>query len=712
MIEVVYGEESLTETQKTLVSEMKKLTLNGTLFIGYPILTSSNGSVQIDALLTSLDKGIVAFDLSNLHLNYDSGIPEKVFDAQDRIFSAITSKLTEDRRLVSRRRLKININIVTISEDFDGKEEEVIVSTTKNITNALSEFQKIDISEYEILNSVIERTTTLRPRKNRSDISKPNSKGSQIKILEGKIANLDAAQKRAAIEFPNGPQRIRGLAGSGKTIVLAMKASYIHLKNPRWRIALTFYTRSLYQQLTGLVRRFSFEFVKDEPDWNRLTILHAWGSSYTRGMYAEMAESAGAPVRTYQYARDRFPMGKEFEGVINELYDFIKKNGVNVEPIYDAVLVDEAQDLPQKFFELIYLFSKPPHRIVYAYDELQTLNDTEMPSPQDLFGRKKNNHPIVNLVNEDDQPKQDIVLPVCYRNTQWALTTAHGLGFGIEREKGLVQMFQNPTTWRDIGYELMSGQLELGNQVVLRRSPSATPSFFTDILEESDAVKFSCYSSEEEEFRSLSEAIRKNLDEDELEPDDILIIVSEIRKIRSKGGAVMRALAGAGVQSHIVGVTQSTDEVFAKSSVAITHIHRAKGNEAPMVYVVGADYCFDGFNIGTLRNVLFTAITRSKAWVRVSGCGRKMDALGEEFNAIREEEYALSFRYPTKRELSRIKTRYREVSDAEVRNIQADLESLSRILPLIKEGRLSISDLPDEVANALRSLVNEADDAE
>ena len=44
--------------------------------------------------------------------------------------------------------------------------------------------------------------------------------------LEKSIATLDQQQNRAAIETVEGVQRIRGLAGSGKTIVLAIKAAY------------------------------------------------------------------------------------------------------------------------------------------------------------------------------------------------------------------------------------------------------------------------------------------------------------------------------------------------------------------------------------------------------------------------------------------------------------------------------------------------------
>lgn len=96
-----------------------------------------------------------------------------------------------------------------------------------------------------------------------------------MRHIEAAIANMDAWQKKAAIEFPEGPQRIRGLAGSGKTIVLAQKAAILHAKYPKWNIAVTFQTRSLYQQFRGLIERFYRELTLDDPDWSKLSILHA-----------------------------------------------------------------------------------------------------------------------------------------------------------------------------------------------------------------------------------------------------------------------------------------------------------------------------------------------------------------------------------------------------------------------------------------------------
>ena len=213
--------------------------------------------------------------------------------------------------------------------------------------------------------------------------------------------------------------------------------------------------------------------------------------------------------------------------------------------MFDAVLIDEAQDLPQPFFELVYLLTKPPKRIVYAYDELQNLSDFSMMPAEDLFGRKRNGHPNVQLRNEPGRPKRDIILPVCYRNTPWALSTAHGLGFGTARETGLIQMFDEPGLWQEIGYEVIDGQLANGQNIALRRSQVATPPFFADLIQPADAVSFHAFGDSSAEMDWLAGSISENLENDELDYDDILIVVPEALTIRSTAPKIMRCFAKA-----------------------------------------------------------------------------------------------------------------------------------------------------------------------
>lgn len=63
-----------------------------------------------------------------------------------------------------------------------------------------------------------------------------------------------------------------------------------------------------------------------------------------------------------------------------------------------------------------------------------------MPLLEEMFGLNEYGKPKVVLENRDNEARKDIVLPICYRNTPWALTLAHLLSFGIYMQDGLVQL--------------------------------------------------------------------------------------------------------------------------------------------------------------------------------------------------------------------------------------------------------------------------------
>jgi superfamily I DNA and RNA helicase len=65
---------------------------------------------------------------------------------------------------------------------------------------------------------------------------------------------------------------------------------------------------------------------------------------------------------------------------------------------------------------------------------------------------------------------------------------AHALGIGVYREGGLLQHPDEPTLWRDIGYNVMSGSLSEGSFVTLERSRTSFPEYFEHLLDAKDAV--------------------------------------------------------------------------------------------------------------------------------------------------------------------------------------------------------------------------------
>lgn len=170
--------------------------------------------------------------------------------------------------------------------------------------------------------------------------------------IEGQIANLDRFQNKAIVETTESPQRIRGLAGCGKTVVVASKAAYLHATDQDLIIVVTFYTRALYRHLRNLIQRFYSAYVNtlDEPDWSRLKLLHAWGSNSDAGVYSEIANKNGQRTYDYQGARQVFGASNAFSGACNELARSLTQPA----QLFDIVIIDEAQDMPQSFYRAVY----------------------------------------------------------------------------------------------------------------------------------------------------------------------------------------------------------------------------------------------------------------------------------------------------------------------------------------------------------------------
>jgi superfamily I DNA and RNA helicase len=164
-----------------------------------------------------------------------------------------------------------------------------------------------------------------------------------------------------------------------------------------------------------------------------------------------------------------------------------------------------------------------------------------------------------------------------------------------------------------------------------------------------------------------------------------------------------------GVNSNLAGVTNSADSFSEPGTVTFTGIFRAKGNEAAMVYIINAQDCFSAFlprDLARVRNRLFTAITRSKAWVRVLGVGPQMAALKAEFERTKESGFELAFRYPTEAERKEITIVNRDMSKAEKERLNQKQQSLIDLLESLESGETFIEDYPEDVVKKLEVFLN------
>lgn len=688
-LDVIFGEYRDQGAVDAFVQSVRASDLRGTLYIGYPVLNIDDAKIEFDAVLVSADRGVVIFDL------FSAG-GEGADAHLERLYAALFNRLNSFSELRNGRQLGINILTVAVDPMATGltRSGENYVTGPAFLSQlpALPAEDVPSADRIAHLNAAIQRISNLRPRKKRESVANPNSRGFKIKEIEKAIANLDLWQKRGSIEYVNGPQRIRGLAGSGKTVVLALKAAYLHVKRPDWKIVVTFNTRSLYQQFESLLTRFVFAQISDEPDWTKLKVMHAWGGSDRMGVYREFAEKTGVSYRDFSSASRLFGYDTAFSGACDEA---IAASPAADLDLYDMVLVDEAQDLPTSFFKIVYRMVKDPRRIVWAYDDLQNLTDVRLPSPKELFGLAHDGAPLVELENRPDQPQEDIVLPRCYRNPPWTLVTAQGLGFGIHRTP-MAQMFTDIPIWKRLGYRGVDGPIAFSQEVRIEREPSSVPAFFAQHLTPQETMVSARFSTAEEQYKTVADEIKRLIDAEELEHSDILIILPNVYTSKSEGGKILRALLAAGLQGHIPGVTSSRDSLFVEGSIAITHIFRAKGNEAPVVFLVNADYCESQISIKKRRNIAFTAVTRSRAWTYICGVGAGMDQIASEVSAIAKDEYTLRFVYPTAEEAAALAASNNE--DDSDPDLFEDFEEVPEVLRKVKGKRLP-KDIMEELAS-------------
>ena len=414
----------------------------GVLYYGWPQIR------DYDNILHSVDLALITNTVGLVLIRHlANSTTDNVSEADVSISQAAAtseSQMMKSSLLRQKRKLKFKVTPVLYAPWLDESEgyESEIAKNEEEFRKSLSECAVHDLSFEELseARSILEGAKAL-DRAVRRKVSDPNQKPLAVSVskLEEEIASFDAAQRNVALTNLNCPQRIRGLAGSGKTVILAMKAAMAHIENPNAQILFTYYTRSLRYTVERMITRFYRQFSEGEPDWNRIDIRHGWGRKDTPGVYRDTAIRHG-----------RAPMGlMDAKKCESNPFDFACRHlisNVEIQPYYDLILIDEGQDFPAAFYELCFHLAKGGRdnkQIVWAYDELQNIFDVAVRSPEKLFGTDQDGQPNISLERAlpDYAKTNDFVLQKCYRNQRDVLVLAHAIGFGVYGQP--VQMLQN-----------------------------------------------------------------------------------------------------------------------------------------------------------------------------------------------------------------------------------------------------------------------------
>ncbi len=564
--------------------------------------------------------------------------------------------------------------------------------------DVLKEGSELSSTEWALAKSVFQGVNPLNKNLDRLPAS-GNTKGKAIRFLEKDIALLDEEQHKVAIQIAPGPQRIRGLAGTGKTVVLAMKAANIHLRYPEKKILFTFNTQSLYNQTKSLISRFYRTHSDEDPNWEKLHIRHAWGGKSRPGVYFDVCKRSGEIPMILRNAKGRDP-NFPFRACCNHALDFA------IKPLYDHVLIDEAQDFPKEYFRLLYKLTKEPKSICWAYDELQSLAALEVPNPKDLFGVSENGIPLISLEGEDYPGgiEKDFVLHRSYRCSKEVLMLAHGIGLGIHAPKGCVQMLVDKQSWKSIGYEVRKGNLIEGEETEIFRPSENSPNRLTEIYSgDQKILEVKDFEDREEELNWVAKEIKNDIEVEEVCPEQIVVIgfdnpKDNLMKLQAK-------LLGLGVDSIIPGIGGLAWEFGETDMVTLSTIFRAKGNEAPNVYIINFDALYGYAEEIENRNKAFSSISRSKGWVRITGSGRQMKEVRNEVERILNDIPFFKFVFPNisglrrldASETTRRRKELKRAKDSLRALTEVDREALGFLDPeQIKQLKEALREIPDE----------------
>jgi hypothetical protein len=417
--------------------------------------------------------------------------------------------------------------------------------------------------------------------------------GNQIATRKTLRPVMSAEQQRlCGYKMDGKPRLVRGVAGSGKTAVLAhwlVKTLRRMGGQPDLKIWAVFANHSL----AGLIREIVEEAWagEGEPDpfpWHCVQLWHI----------GHVLETLKARTP----ADDPF----DYDGAA-KLY-LQKTRPENIKPLCDAMFIDEAQDLGPSALQLLTCLvartddANPNSRSVNIfYDNAQNVYGRRTPKWSDIGLDMRGRSFVMQESFRSTQPITEFALNVLYRLRPEELDGDHGELI----DRGLIERTGRAgETWWTVRFNRTHGPV-----------PIVRP--YPDIEAEFDALG-----------NQLVSWIRK----DGVRPTDICILYNS-KPIRDRlEGQVAAALKAVGARLEVqVGTAFRRDANTVVASTAQSY----KGYESEVVVVAGADR-FVAQEKGILANGLYVAMTRARSLLAVYGVkdksangGRIMSVLGE-----------------------------------------------------------------------------------
>ena len=180
---------------------------------------------------------------------------------------------------------------------------------------------------------------------------------------EDKVKLLDQDQEKLARELGDGHRLIFGVAGSGKTVQLIARARILAKRHPNWKILILCYNKLLKKQIFNMLNPQDYE-----ADIT-ISTFHGWARNYLLNADDEFSSLYHEANKR---AKEEDKKDDFFQVFVPKLLNQIIKFQGEDQLLYDAILIDEAQDFEQVWFECIMQVLNPnTNSLLITCDGLQ-----------------------------------------------------------------------------------------------------------------------------------------------------------------------------------------------------------------------------------------------------------------------------------------------------------------------------------------------------
>ncbi|MEL6344947.1 MAG: AAA domain-containing protein [Myxococcota bacterium] len=410
------------------------------------------------------------------------------------------------------------------------------------------------------------------------------SLGNRLAALKTARPVLSAEQQQLALApLDGGPRVVRGVAGSGKTLVMAQWLARMLAESPQVQPIWVVYGNNALRPL--LVDRITSAWSALRPGqalpWRRVKLWHI--RALLRGL---LPPGARRMADGYDY---------------DELSGMFLEQQPEPQPRCAVMFIDEAQDFGPQTLKLLISLVAPPEPGRYDWRPVMIFYDHD----QNLYRRPVPRWMDLGL----DVQGRISVLREAYRSTRPILELAMNVLYRL----------RPPQRDPDHRRLLREGRLRPGHRLHRR--------WWDTLLTEINGPlpELFRFTDRGQELGAIGQMIHRWIREEGVMPGDIRVLSNtpEIRHRLLMGlRGPIRALGG-DVQ-HTTGQALPTDP----RTLLITTAHSYKGHDAEIVVIPGVDrFATRG---GPLANALYVAMTRARSMLVMSGLATPELPAGEQ----------------------------------------------------------------------------------